>query len=94
MKLLKIIFISLAASVVMPIYAEEQDIIYQLNQLEDDVYRLQSEYVTASDLLHKDRKKQNTRSMEIEDLKDKIRILHFKYKNLEKKLQELEAKNN
>ncbi|WGL59033.1 hypothetical protein QEJ31_10935 [Pigmentibacter sp. JX0631] len=94
MKLLKIIFISLAANVAMPTYAEEQDIIYQLNQLEDDVYRLQSEYVTASDLLYKDRKKQNTRSMEIEDLKDKIRILHFKYKNLEKKLQELEAKNN
>lgn len=91
MKLLKKIIVTVSSLVLFCAYAEEQTLTYQLNELEDDIYKLQSEYVTTSDLLIKDRKKQTSRSMELEVLKDKIRILHFKFKKLEEKLDELEA---
>ncbi len=90
MKLLRTTLISISLSISFNALAEEQSTIYNINELEDDIYRLQSEFVTFSDLLMKDRKKQNTRSKEIDDLNEKIRIILYKQKKLEKKIEELE----
>lgn len=90
MKLLRTTLISISLSISLNALAEEQSTIYNINELEDDIYRLQSEFVTFSDLLMKDRKKQNTRSKEIDDLNERIRIILYKQKKLEKKIEELE----